>query len=83
VSNRRVFGGLGASHGFFAVAVNIVIDGAIQAEGAKLNGGPVDLVTVTRHANSFTLIKHAPRVVDGCASRRLCGSVSGSLVLLL
>ena len=84
MSDGRIFGGLGTSDGFFAVAVHVVVDGAIQAESTKLDGSPVNLVAVSGHANSFALIEHAASMVNGCASRRLCGGTSpASLVLLL
>jgi hypothetical protein len=84
VSNRRVFGRLGTSLGLFAIAVHIVIDGAVQAESTKLNCGAVNLVAVTGHSDGFKLIEHAPRVVNRGASRWLgCRGGPGGLVMLL
>ncbi len=78
MSDRGVLGRLGASLGFLAVAVNILIEGAIQAEGAELDCSTVDLVAVAGHADRFELIKHAPRMVDGCAGDWLRGRGRGS-----
>ena len=89
VSNWRVFGGLGASLGFFTIAIDIVIDGTIQAEGAELNCGTIDLVTVPRHADRLSLIKNASRIkrrtTRGLGGGRSSsgGSQTASLVLLL
>lgn len=71
VGDRGVLRRLGASLGFFAIAVNVLIKRAIQAESTKLDCGAVDLIAVTGHANGFKLIKHAPRMVEGSASGRL------------
>lgn len=78
VGDRGVLGRLGAGLGFFTIAVNILVEWAIQAESTKLDRGAVDLIAVTGHADGFKLVKHAPRMVEGCAGRRLrCGGGGG------
>ena len=85
MSDRGVLGRLGASLGLFTIAVDILIEWAIQAEGAKLDCGTVDLVAVSRHADGFELIKHAARMVDGCTGDGLRGRGGGpgGVVLVL
>jgi hypothetical protein len=75
VSDGGVFGGLRASLGFFPISINIVVDGAIQAESAKLNSGAVNLITVPGHSDSLELVERTPRK-GWLASRRL-GRSSG------
>jgi hypothetical protein len=83
VGNRGVLGRLGTGLGLFTIAIDVVVNGAIQAKSTKLHCSAVNLVAVPRHANSLKLIKDAPRM-EGCASRRLgCGGGSAGLVLLL
>lgn len=83
VRDRGVFRGLRASFGFLPIAINVVVNRAIQAEGAELYCGAIDLVTVPGHADRFELVKHASGI-GRCARGRLgCSGGPGSLVQLL
>jgi hypothetical protein len=82
VGNGGILRGLRASLGFFAVAVDVVIDRSAQAESAKLDRGAVDLVAGPGHADRLELIQHAARVMEWSAGSGL-GAGPCSLVLLL
>lgn len=83
VRNGGVFRGLRASFGFFPIAIDVVVNRAIQAEGAKLYCCAVDLVTVPGHADRLELVKHASGI-GRCARGRLgCSGGPSSLVKLL
>lgn len=92
MSNGRIGWGLGSSLWLLAVSINILV-AITQVECSELNGSPIYL-TVTRHANSFFLIKDPSLVVVMNGSTRsslssclgCCGSKStciGSIQMLL
>jgi len=92
VGDRRIRRRLRTGLGLFTIAIDIFV--FVQAESTKLDGSPLDLVTVTRHADRFQLVKNTlarelrsagRRAISGLGSGRsksACGG-TGGLVLLL
>lgn len=71
VGDGRVIGRLGTGLGLLSVAINVLVDGAVQAESAELHGRAVNLVAVARHADSLLLIEKPALVARGAH----CGSL--------
>jgi hypothetical protein len=77
VGDGRVIGRLGTGLGLLSVAINVVVDGAVQAESTKLYGRTVNLVAVAGHADSLLLIEKSALVARG-AHRGSLGCLDGS-----
>jgi hypothetical protein len=85
---------LSASFGLFSIAIDIVVYRAIEAEGAELHRGTINLVAISWHAHRLLLIEEFARVArharratlgSGFAGRRreTTRRTAASLVLLL
>lgn len=73
MGDGRVVGRLCPRLGLLPIAIDVIVNGAVQAEGTELHGCAIDLVTVARHAHGLLLVEETALVARGAS----CGPLGG------